>query len=112
MTEDYTNLVIEEVNKSEPIRDNRLSLLESIDNLSYRTISFGFPLLTIGIMPVLFGQMKPGVHIGFGSKRNMGFNNGLFLLRIYTLVLLSRGKVKNQQLLLRLVFLLLFGSVT
>ena len=50
MTEDYTNLVIEEVNKSEPIRDNRLSLLESIDNLSYRTISFGFPLLTIGII--------------------------------------------------------------
>jgi len=30
--------------------DNRLSLLESIDNLSYRTISFGFPLLTIGII--------------------------------------------------------------
>ena len=28
----------------------RLSLLESIDNLSYRTISFGFPLLTIGII--------------------------------------------------------------
>ena len=50
VTEDYTNLVIEEVNKSEPIRDNRLSLLESIDNLSYRTISFGFPLLTIGII--------------------------------------------------------------
>jgi cytochrome c-type biogenesis protein CcsB len=29
---------------------NRLGLLESIDNLSYRTISFGFPLLTIGIL--------------------------------------------------------------
>jgi len=28
----------------------RLNLLESIDNLSYRTISFGFPLLTIGIV--------------------------------------------------------------
>lgn len=28
----------------------RLSLLESIDNLSYRTISFGFPLLTIGLI--------------------------------------------------------------
>ena len=50
ITEDYTNLVIEEVGKSEPIKDNRLSLLESIDNLSYRTISFGFPLLTIGII--------------------------------------------------------------
>ena len=31
-------------------RDDRLSLLESIDNLSYRTISFGFPMLTIGII--------------------------------------------------------------
>ena len=29
---------------------NRLNLLESIDNLSYRTISFGFPLLTVGII--------------------------------------------------------------
>jgi len=28
----------------------RLTLLESIDNMSYRTISFGFPLLTIGII--------------------------------------------------------------
>jgi len=31
-------------------KKNRLGLLESIDNLSYRTISFGFPLLTIGIL--------------------------------------------------------------
>jgi cytochrome c-type biogenesis protein CcsB len=31
-------------------KEKRLSLLESIDNLSYRTISFGFPLLTIGII--------------------------------------------------------------
>merc|ERR1712226_178054 len=28
----------------------RLNLLESIDNLSYRTICFGFPLLTLGIL--------------------------------------------------------------
>ena len=33
-----------------PTLNTRLSLLESIDNLSYRTISFGFPLLTIGII--------------------------------------------------------------
>ena len=31
-------------------KSERLSLLESVDNLSYRTISFGFPLLTIGII--------------------------------------------------------------
>jgi len=33
-----------------PAPTSRLNLLESIDNLSYRTISFGFPLLTIGII--------------------------------------------------------------
>jgi len=49
-TEDYTNLVMEDVRQPEPIKDSRLSLLESIDNLSYRTISFGFPMLTIGII--------------------------------------------------------------
>lgn len=32
------------------VQKGRLNLLESIDNLSYRTISFGFPLLTIGII--------------------------------------------------------------
>nr|QCI04008.1 cytochrome c biogenesis protein ccs1 [Antithamnionella ternifolia] len=32
------------------IKENRLSLLESIDNLSYRIIGLGFPLLTIGII--------------------------------------------------------------
>jgi cytochrome c-type biogenesis protein CcsB len=31
-------------------KKKKLTLLESIDNLSYRTISFGFPLLTIGII--------------------------------------------------------------
>jgi cytochrome c-type biogenesis protein CcsB len=49
-TEDYSNLIMEESENSPVIKDNRLSLLESIDNLSYRTISFGFPLLTIGII--------------------------------------------------------------
>ena len=46
---DYSTLVIEAVDNP-PVKKNRLSLLESIDNLSYRTISFGFPLLTIGII--------------------------------------------------------------
>ena len=48
--EDYSALVVETVNNPAPIKENRLTLLESIDNLSYRTISFGFPLLTIGII--------------------------------------------------------------
>jgi len=48
--EDYSALVEEKLDESTPIKENRLSLLESIDNLSYRTISFGFPLLTIGII--------------------------------------------------------------
>jgi cytochrome c-type biogenesis protein CcsB len=51
-TEDYSKLVIEDVETSTPVKENRLSLLESIDNLSYRTISFGLPMLTIGIIAV------------------------------------------------------------
>jgi cytochrome c-type biogenesis protein CcsB len=49
---DYSNLVLDEQEKTEPVpvNGNRLNLLESVDNLSYRTISFGFPLLTIGII--------------------------------------------------------------
>jgi cytochrome c-type biogenesis protein CcsB len=46
----YSNLMIEETLQAEKTKENRLSLLESVDNLSYRTISFGFPLLTIGII--------------------------------------------------------------
>jgi cytochrome c-type biogenesis protein CcsB len=49
-TEDYATLLAEETDSSNIVKDTRLSLLESIDNLSYRTISFGFPLLTIGII--------------------------------------------------------------
>ena len=48
-TEDYSTLVSENV-AAVPVKDNRLNLLESIDNVSYRTISFGFPMLTIGII--------------------------------------------------------------
>jgi len=49
-SEDYSNLLLEDSSPVAIVKDNRLSLLESIDNLSYRTISFGFPLLTIGII--------------------------------------------------------------
>jgi cytochrome c-type biogenesis protein CcsB len=48
--EDYSNLLLEENTAVVVAKDNRLNLLESVDNLSYRTISFGFPLLTIGII--------------------------------------------------------------
>jgi cytochrome c-type biogenesis protein CcsB len=46
----YNNLLIDQAPMEEQPTDERLNLLESIDNLSYRTISFGFPLLTIGII--------------------------------------------------------------
>ncbi len=47
----YSTLILDEGNTREKTSINtRLTLLESIDNLSYRTISFGFPLLTIGII--------------------------------------------------------------
>jgi cytochrome c-type biogenesis protein CcsB len=48
--EDYSNLLLEENTVVAVAKDNRLNLLESVDNLSYRTISFGFPLLTVGII--------------------------------------------------------------
>ena len=48
--DDYSNLLLENNIAAIITKDNRLNLLESVDNLSYRTISFGFPLLTIGII--------------------------------------------------------------
>ena len=48
--ETYSNLLLENNTAAIVTKDNRLNLLESVDNLSYRTISFGFPLLTIGII--------------------------------------------------------------
>ena len=33
-----------------PLSPQRLSLAETLDNISYRTIGLGFPLLTIGII--------------------------------------------------------------
>jgi cytochrome c-type biogenesis protein CcsB len=50
LEENYSNLLLEEKLTAVVTKDNRLNLLESVDNLSYRTISFGFPLLTIGII--------------------------------------------------------------
>jgi len=48
--ENYSNLLIDQSGTTNQAANERLNLLESIDNLSYRTISFGFPLLTIGII--------------------------------------------------------------
>ena len=50
LAEPYSNLIVEENTVIAAPADNRLTLLQSLDNLSYRTISFGFPLLTIGII--------------------------------------------------------------
>ena len=49
-TENYSTLLSEDNVTVGNIISPRLTLLESIDNLSYRTISFGFPLLTVGII--------------------------------------------------------------
>jgi len=48
--DNYKNLLIDQEISGRQVMDDRLNLLESFDNLSYRTISFGFPLLTIGII--------------------------------------------------------------
>ena len=47
---EYPKLMIEDQEVTVPNQTGRLNLLEGIDNLSYRAISFGFPLLTIGII--------------------------------------------------------------
>jgi cytochrome c-type biogenesis protein CcsB len=39
-----------EANTSPPLSPQRLSLAETLDNISYRIIGLGFPLLTIGII--------------------------------------------------------------
>jgi len=49
-SETYSTLIAEKSDVNISRKEKRLTLLESIDNLSYRTISFGFPLLTIGII--------------------------------------------------------------
>ncbi|MDF5721671.1 MAG: c-type cytochrome biogenesis protein CcsB [Rhizonema sp. PD37] len=38
------------IQNSEPLSPQRLSLAETLDNISYRIIGLGFPLLTIGII--------------------------------------------------------------
>jgi cytochrome c-type biogenesis protein CcsB len=48
--DNYSSFLLEENPVITNSNDNRLGLLESLDNLSYRTISFGFPLLTIVII--------------------------------------------------------------
>ena len=48
-TDTSTNLSIN-FGSTEGILEKKLSLLESLDNLSYRIIGLGFPLLTIGII--------------------------------------------------------------
>jgi len=50
VSENYSNLLVEENVINDNVLGSRLTLLESVDNLSYRTISFGFPLLTVGII--------------------------------------------------------------
>jgi len=49
-TDNSNNLLVDYKIEVSQKNSKRLTLLESIDNLSYRTISFGFPLLTIGII--------------------------------------------------------------
>lgn len=46
----FNSIPGEPINLETGTNNTKLSLLESIDNLSYRTISFGFPLLTVGII--------------------------------------------------------------
>jgi len=59
-------------NSENSVVSERLNLLESIDNLSYRTISFGFPLLTLGIIAGAVWANEAGVHTGVGIPKKHG----------------------------------------
>nr|YP_009297150.1 cytochrome c biogenesis protein [Porphyridium sordidum]AOM66493.1 cytochrome c biogenesis protein [Porphyridium sordidum] len=48
--DNYNTKIMPDLNHNSGFSSNNLSLLESLDNLSYRTIGLGFPLLTIGII--------------------------------------------------------------
>lgn len=49
-TNNYNSNLASGLDYNLDFRSNNLSLLESLDNLSYRIIGLGFPLLTIGII--------------------------------------------------------------
>lgn len=40
----------QKINQAQPLSPQRLSLADTLDNISYRVIGLGFPLLTIGII--------------------------------------------------------------
>ena len=98
---------MEDVRQPEPIKDNRLSLLESIDNLSYRTISFGFPMLTIGIIAgAVWANEAWGSYWSWDPKETWTLIMACFCFFLH--VLQSLGRVRNQQLLRLLVFVVVW----
>ncbi len=50
MSANTATLVSENITQTKPLSLRRLTLGETLDNLSYRAIGLGFPLLTIGII--------------------------------------------------------------
>ena len=65
--------------EKEKTSENRLGLLESIDNLSYRTISFGFPLLTMGIIAgAVWANEAWGSYWSWDPKETWAFISWLF----------------------------------
>jgi hypothetical protein len=69
--------------------DTSSQLSATLDNLSYRILSLGFPLLTIGILSGSLG--KPNLFLlELGSERDLGINY-LVCICIYLHTRISKG---------------------
>ena len=69
---------------------------ESIDNLSYRTISFGFPLLTIGIIAgAVWANEAWGSYWSWDPKETWALITWL-VFAAYIHVRLTKGWVKEK----------------
>jgi len=111
LNEDYSTLFAEELDTAKQGKENRLTLLESVDNLSYRTISFGFPLLTIGIIAGdVWANEAWGSYWSWDPKETWALITWLVFASYLHAELQNLGKEENQQL-LRHSVLLLFGFV-
>lgn len=97
--DDYSTLIREDIddfNKNTSAKKNRLTLLESIDNLSYRTISFGFPLLTIGIIAgAVWANEAWGSYWSWDPKETWALITWL-VFAAYIHVRLTKGWVKEK----------------
>jgi ABC-type transport system involved in cytochrome c biogenesis permease subunit len=89
--------------------DTSSQLSATLDNLSYRILSLGFPLLTIGILSGQFGQTKLGVLIELGPERDLGIY--LVCVAIYLHTRISKGWTGQRSAFIASFGFIIIGSV-